>query len=161
MIEIKYDRLLALNYATTYALKRNPLFYDFSKIGGDCTNFASQCLYAGAKTMNYTPISGWYYNSPSDRTASWTGVEYFNKFITTNKSIGPFGENVTVDKIQPADFIQLKNDNEPYHHTLIVMNITKENIYVSAHSNDAYNIPLSSYQYSSLRCIHINGVRIP
>lgn len=27
---------------------RSPAYYDFSRIGGDCTNFASQGLYAGA-----------------------------------------------------------------------------------------------------------------
>ena len=39
-----YDRLHALKYAQKWALERNPLFYDFADIGGDCTNFVSQCL---------------------------------------------------------------------------------------------------------------------
>ena len=76
MTEIAYDREAAVAYAKKWAFRRNPAFYDFSKIGGDCTNFASQCIYAGAKVMNYTPTFGWFYKSANDRTPSWTGVEY-------------------------------------------------------------------------------------
>ena len=161
MREILYNREQALKYATTWALKRNPIFYDFSNIGGDCTNFASQCLYAGSKVMNYTPILGWYYISTVDRTPSWTGVEHFNKFITTNDFIGPYGENVTIDKIELCDFIQLKKENAPYHHTLIVTKIENGQIFTSSHSIDSLNVPLNSYTYSTLRCIHIKAIRLP
>lgn len=51
MKSIKYDRISAVNYAKKWALSRNPKFYDFDPIGGDCTNFISQCIYAGAKVM--------------------------------------------------------------------------------------------------------------
>ena len=39
-----YDRQKAVDYALTWALDRNPKFYDFSSLGGDCTNFISQCI---------------------------------------------------------------------------------------------------------------------
>jgi len=71
-----YDRESAVAYAKRWALSRNPQYFDFTEIGGDCTNFVSQCIYAGAKVMNFTPIFGWFYRSASDRTASWTGVEF-------------------------------------------------------------------------------------
>ena len=48
MVIKPYDRRAAVEYAHKWAFGRNPEFYDFSEIGGDCTNFASQCLYAGA-----------------------------------------------------------------------------------------------------------------
>ena len=31
--------------------------------------------------MNYTPVTGWYYVSPNNRSASWTGVEFFANFL--------------------------------------------------------------------------------
>jgi len=77
-----YNRDVAVSYARKWAYSRNPTYYDFEKIGGDCTNFASQCIYAGSKIMNYTSVVGWYYRSASDRSASWTGVEYLFKFLT-------------------------------------------------------------------------------
>ncbi len=54
-----YDRRAAVRYAHAWAYGRNPRFYDYELIGGDCTNFASQCLYAGARVMDYAPTYGW------------------------------------------------------------------------------------------------------
>ena len=53
-----YDRAAAVVYAHRWAFKRNPAYYDYEEIGGDCTNYASQCLYAGSGIMNYTPDFG-------------------------------------------------------------------------------------------------------
>ena len=52
---IPYDREAAVRYAHRWAYGRNPRFYNFDELGGDCTNFASQYLYAGTGIMNYTP----------------------------------------------------------------------------------------------------------
>ena len=83
MIVIKpYDRERAVEYALTWALDRNPLFLNFTGRGGDCTNFASQCLLAGSCTMEYTPDFGWYYISSENRAPAWTGVEFFYDFVT-------------------------------------------------------------------------------
>lgn len=71
MHEIPYNRFAAVAYARTWATSRNPAYYNFEEIGGDCTNFASQCIYAGARIMNYTPTFGWYYRSSYDRSPSW------------------------------------------------------------------------------------------
>lgn len=48
-----YDRLEAVSYAHRWAYGRNPAFYDYEEIGGDCTNYASQCIYVGTGVMNY------------------------------------------------------------------------------------------------------------
>ena len=94
MREKGYNRQSAVEYARRWALGRNPAYYDFEGIGGDCTSFVSQCLYEGSGIMNYTPVYGWYYNSLSDRTASWSGVEYLYNFLVTNTSVGPYGRVV-------------------------------------------------------------------
>ena len=60
----------------------------FNGLGGDCTNFASQCIFAGSGVMNYTPVTGWYYISANNRTASWTGVEHLYNFLVGNKGLG-------------------------------------------------------------------------
>ena len=39
-----YDRAAAVLYAHQWAYGRNPAFYDYENLGGDCTNFASQYL---------------------------------------------------------------------------------------------------------------------
>ena len=76
-----YNRDRAVEYARRWALSRNPLFINFAGIGGDCTNFVSQCVLAGSCTMNFTRDFGWYYISSSDRAPAWAGVEYFYDFM--------------------------------------------------------------------------------
>ena len=66
----EYDREAAVAYARRWALGRNPRFGDFSALGGDCANFASQCLWAGWGDMT----EGWHYRSMNERTPSWSGV---------------------------------------------------------------------------------------
>jgi hypothetical protein len=36
-----YDRSAAVAYAHKWAYSRNPAYYNYDKLGGDCTNFAS------------------------------------------------------------------------------------------------------------------------
>ena len=53
-----YDRRAAVFYAHEWAFERNPKLYDYEKIGGECSNFDSQCLYAGRGITNFTPTYG-------------------------------------------------------------------------------------------------------
>ena len=57
-MNINYNRQKAVAYARRWALGRNPEFYDYNEIGGDCTNFVSQCVYAGIGIMNYNTDNG-------------------------------------------------------------------------------------------------------
>jgi hypothetical protein len=159
-----YAREKAVAYAHRWAYFRNPDFLDFSEMGGNCTNYASQCIFAGSGIMNYTPVFGWYYITGNDRTASWTGVQYLYNFLTQNVGVGPYATDATVDKILPGDVIQLAIDREEFHHTPVVIEVrgpvaTLENIYVAANSYDADCRPLTSYDYKKIRFLHIEGVR--
>ena len=77
-----YDRKAVVMYAHRWAYGRNPEFYDYESLGGDCTNFASQCIYAGSGIMNFTPTYSWYYIDANQKAPAWTGVEYFYNFLT-------------------------------------------------------------------------------
>ena len=72
--------------------------------------------------------------------------------------MGPFATEVTESEIQPGVVIQLGDRYGDYYHSLIVMSTFPE-ILVSAHTNDALNRRLSSYNYAVARYLHINGVR--
>lgn len=161
---LTYDREAVVSYAHQWAYRRNPAYYDFSMLGGDCTNFASQCIYAGAGIMNYTPTFGWYYRSANDRTASWTGVQFLYDFLTRNLGAGPFAAEVSLSQLLPGDVVQLAfAGSDRYQHTPVVTEIrgapSLNTIFVAAHSNDADCRPLSTYQIARLRCLHIEGVR--
>lgn len=159
IVEKEYDRERAVLYARKYALVRNPLFFSFAGIGGNCTNFVSQCVLAGSCVMNYTPIYGWYYLSTNRRSASWTGVQFFYNFMIENIGVGPFGIEVPLEGAQIGDVIQLQNEDGIFYHTIIISEILDGEIYICANSNDALDKPLSEYNYASLRVIHILGVR--
>ena len=160
---LPYDRAAAVAYAHKWAYRRNPLYFDFSTIGGDCTNFASQCIYAGAGIMNFTPLYGWFYRGADDRTPSWTGVQYLYDFLTRNLGAGPFASEVSLSQLEPGDVVQLAIDSEDrYQHTPVVVSVTTpdlSDILVAAHSYDVDFRPLSTYQIRRLRCLHIEGVR--
>lgn len=158
MREIPYNREAAVAYARRWAFGRNPAFYDFENIGGDCTNFASQCIYAGAGVMNYTPVYGWYYRSASDRTASWTGVEYLYNFLVSNSSVGPYAYPVTAEEVLPGDILQLGRETGDFYHTPVIV-ATSPTILVAAHTYDALDRPLSTYNFATVRFLHIDGVR--
>ena len=156
----EYNRNDAVSYALFWALRRNPAYYDFSDLGGDCTNFVSQCVYAGCKVMNYTPVLGWYYISSYDRAPAWSGTEYFYDFMVNNKGVGPYASEVAKEEVVPGDIIQFVSPgSERFNHSLIVTGITPRNIYVCAHTFNALMRPLSTYIYTDVRFIHIEGVR--
>lgn len=52
----EYQREKAVEYAKKWAYRRNPKYYNYDGVGGDCTNFVSQCIYAGCKVMNYKKL---------------------------------------------------------------------------------------------------------
>lgn len=159
MQEIPYNRDAAVAYARKWALKRNHAYYNFENIGGDCTNFASQCIYAGAQIMNFTPDFGWFYRTSYDRTASWTGVEYLYNFLVNNKGIGPYARIVPLRKAEPGDIVQLGTQSGGFYHTPVIIAVAPE-IMVAAHTEDALDRPLSTYAYETVRFIHIDGVRV-
>lgn len=153
-----YNRAAAASYAQKWAYGRNPAFYDFSDIGGDCTNYASQCIYAGCGVMNTSPLFGWFYRSVNDRTPSWTGVEFLYKFLISNDGVGPFAKTVELGEIRVGDIVQLGN-GENFYHSPVVVGITRGKILVAAHSYDVYGKDLASYNAASYRPIHIIGYR--
>ena len=159
LVTRSYEREKAALYAERYAFSQNPVFGNFREIGGNCTNFVSQCVYAGSCKMNYTKTFGWYYVSLEDRAPAWTGVDFFYNFITENQGVGPFGKEASSDECEVGDVIQLGREADGYYHTLIIVGFDSDDILVAAQTDDALRRPLSTYRYDFLRYIKILGVR--
>jgi hypothetical protein len=159
-----YDREKAVGYACRWAESRNPAYFDFENFGGDCTNFASQCIFAGSGIMNWTPVTGWYYASSYNRTASWTGVNFLYDFLINNKGPGPFAELVDVSDVMPGDIVQLSfSSKNVFNHSPVIIGTGSppgfDNILVAAHTDDVCDYPLTGYDWAFIRFIHILGVR--
>ncbi len=167
LTELSYNRTFAVEYARRWALSRNPLFADFTGIGGNCTNFVSQALLAGASVMDFTPTFGWYYRSIDDRAPAWSSVESLYDFLTGSGDFegmalqGPYGAQAqSRAQVEVGDIIQLARASGDFYHTLIISDIRGNEIYVCAQSDNALDRPLSTYNYASLRVIHILGVTL-
>ena len=161
-----YDREAAVAYAHRWAYGRNPAYYDYEDIGGDCTNFTSQCVYAGTHIMNFTPTFGWYYIDANNKAPAWTGVPYFWNFMTRKAfSVGPVGEPCRMEDLLPGDVVQLSFKGQTFQHSPIVVAVgspvTADNVLLAAHSYDADYPPLSSYEYRDVRFLHITGTIRP
>lgn len=154
-----YKRENAAEYARKFAFSQNSYFGDFAEIGGNCTNFVSQAIFAGSCQMNYTPTFGWYYISLNERSPSWTGVEFFYNFMVGNKGVGPYGRDARLDELEIGDAIQLGREGDGFYHTLIVVGFEGDDPLIAAQTNDAYMRPLSTYSYDFARYIKIEGVR--
>ena len=159
-----YDRASAVSYAKKWALSRNPRYYNFDPVGGDCTSFISQCLYAGSKKMNYNLENGWFYNNGYDKSPSWSGVEYLYNFLIKNKSYGPRGVVVPQNKIEVGDIAQLSFSGNTFEHSLFIIDIKNINdlnkIFIATHTYDALNKKIGEYHFSKIRFIHIQDVGI-
>ena len=155
-----YDRQAAVQYAHRWAYGRNPAYYDYEDLGGDCTNFASQCVFAGSRIMNFTPTFGWYYIDANQKAPAWTGVEYFWNFFTRKGfSVGP------LEAMRPGDIVQLSFKSGSFQHSPVVVSVgakpALDNVLVAAHSYDADNRPLSTYEFRDIRFLHITGTIRP
>ncbi len=162
-----YNRARAVEYAQRWALSRNPLFYDFTGGGGNCTNFVSQAVLAGSLVMNPTETFGWYYRNVSDRAPAWTGVREFYEFMVgigdfspKNTRIGPFANEVGRERVEVGDVVQLANSSGVFYHSLLVTGFRDGDILIAAQSNDALNRPLSTYNYATARFLHVEGVNV-
>ena len=159
---MSYDREKAVAYAHRWAYGFNPAYGNFTDMGGDCTNFLSQCLHAGGLPMNYRPVTGWFYNSLSSRAPAWTGVNELYRFLVSNTAAGPVAEEVPLSRIESGDIIQLATEHPYFHHGVIVVHAgsspSPENILIACHSYDVDYRPLAAYHILQQRCLHITHV---
>ena len=143
-----YNRIAAITYALKWAQARNSTVWpDFSSSaggGGDCTNFISQCLYAGGWTMCYGPL-GWY-SWPKrawDHSRSWTSADAFDDYIKRSGRATPCG----LEDLDIGDLISEEIDGHGIRHWMMV---TKESpqtgISLSYHSTDYRNTSFQEMQ---------------
>jgi len=106
--------------------------------------------------MNYTADTGWYYISPSRRSAAWSGVEFLYKFLVNNQGMGPRAEEIPPDQCLAGDIIQLSFDGTVFAHSLFVVE-SEPIIKVATHTYDSDYRPLFTYEYDRARGLRIGG----
>lgn len=157
-----FNRTAMKNYAAANWDKRPSAWGNFDGMGGDCTNYISQIIYAGGAPEDKTGSYQWFYDGYSSRAPSWTGVNQLYSYLVGNTGTGPQGSSGSggIYTSMTGDLIQFDFDyDSTYDHSTAIINHTTGTTAVTtvtAHTNDAYNKPLSDYP-GSQRWIKLNG----
>ncbi len=135
---IKYDRSKAKKYADTWWNEANPNFIHFDV---DCTNFVSQCLYAGNAPMHYTGKrdQGWWYldsNNQEKWSFSWSVSHSLYWYLNTSSSYLKAERVNSPEQLTIGDVIIYDWDgNENYQHSAIVADMDTNGMpLVNAHT---------------------------
>ena len=165
---LAFDKASAIEYANRWALDRNPNYYNFEEFGGDCTNYISQILLAGGCKMDKNSVAnGWYYNTPNDKSPSWTGVEYLYDYLVKEKDCGIIAVEIEPGIIEAGDIVQLSFNGKTFQHTPFIVSVKRDSddsvsfdrVKICAHSFDSQNRPLDTYQWKKIRFIRILGYK--
>lgn len=146
---VSYNRDTAIEYARKYALNNAPFFYSASS---DCTNFVSQCVWAGyggwdptgSDSVNRTRVNNKYrmtstwYGGTGGGSSSWESVNSFYSYVKSNTGTGPRGTVYEEDKsvgsfnysaIAKGDVLQGWPDSQNrYYHSIFISAVLKPGI---------------------------------
>ncbi|OXM84959.1 amidase domain-containing protein [Paenibacillus rigui] len=119
-----YDRLKAAAYAELWWDKANPAYIEFEV---DCSNFISQCLFAGGGPMNYTGkrTSGWWYkgrfNGQEHWSFSWSVAQALQWYLLMSRTGLRAEEASSADQLELGDVISYDWDGDGrFQHSTIV-----------------------------------------
>ncbi|AWE06153.1 amidase [Lysinibacillus sp. 2017] len=137
---IQYDRGAAVAYAYRYWDSFNPAFPVFQD---DCTNFISQCLYAGKAPMRgmSNREQGWWMIGLQERWSySWSVSHSLRWYLETSER-GLMATRVyDPSQLQLGDVIFYDfQDNGRIDHSTIVTKIEDGVPYVAAHTTSSIN----------------------
>jgi hypothetical protein len=144
-VPILYDRNKVRAYADTWWNSFNPNYLFFEH--DDCTNFVSQCLFAGNAPMNYTGKRelGWWYQGKSGNrelwSFSWAVADSLSRFLTGGAKSWHAEKVDSPQNLAIGDVISYDWDgNGHYQHSAIVTEMDANGMpLVSAHTNNSKN----------------------
>ncbi len=173
--DTSYDRDRAVAYAEKWWNTRNytDRYLAYDDFGGNCQNFASQCLYAGGIDMDYTGThdNQWkFYNetlnnkpTATGRSYSWTGVDMFYSYALISYQSGLVAlTDIDYNYAERGDIIHVGAYYQ-WRHALVITDVFRDadgnvtEIIVASNTADRWNYPLSAYIYTAPRLIHILG----
>ena len=166
----RYNRQKAVDYAREWYDDRNNEFYSYSDLSGDCTNFTSQCLYAGGIPMDsdwhsirteknifkriFQKPWNWFKNNGYyewDISRAWQTVSAQYEYIKENYCGGKEIIITSPDEIEAAiannliqagDLLYFKAGTA-LHHSVIITQVTNNMIYYAGHTDSYFDKPLN------------------
>ncbi len=146
-----YNRQNAVNYAVDNWNSNVPGSWWFNSHGGDCTNFVSWCLNEGGwpmRGLSYSTNYQWYmYGNPWPYSNSWTCADDFSKFLAIYSGRGyarSLAHHPWNEYFETGDIVQIDKDNNGrWDHTMIVTGINGDEMYMTYHTTNTLNKPLT------------------
>lgn len=137
---MQYDRERAVAYANQWWNERNPAFPAFRV---DCTNFVSQCLYAGGAPMRGAPdkSTGWWIKPEQGIWSfSWSVAHSLRWYLETSKRGLTATRVYSPTDLEIGDVIAYDfSGDDRIDHTTIVTSIQGGIPYVHAHTSNSAN----------------------
>ena len=171
----KYDRDKAVAYSYKWVdgekVIRNPAYSDYAVYGGNCQNYVSQALFASGIPMDWSGDQQWKWfddegdlsESPTGRSGSWSGTEYFYEYCNKNTGKGIVAEtDGNIFSAQTGDVIQYVIDGWAHHSVIVTKVIYDDNgnvvdLLINSNTTDRVDYPMSAYGYTDIRLIRIIG----
>ncbi|MUV36661.1 putative 35.5 kDa protein in gldA 3'region [Lentibacillus sp. JNUCC-1] len=132
-----YDRQAAVKYAERWWNSYNPAYRRFDV---DCTNYVSQCLYAGGAPMHGAPKRdrGWWYQG-DNWSYSWS-VAHSLRWYLSGATQGLKGSEVSeASELELGDIIcyDFQGDGRWDHNTIVVSKDNNGMPLVNAHTDNS------------------------
>lgn len=160
----KYNREKAIAYANKYAgtawgagnnNRYNKKYRDYTGLGGDCTNFASQVLGDPEEGGGLRMRESWRYFFPVGGSQTWVQTDAFKNFLIRSGygrviASGTFQDVVrpteryphgAVSELVPGDLIAYVMNGDVDHFAILVGFDDKGYPLVNCHTADRYRVP--------------------
>lgn len=136
-----YNREAAVAYARKWWNSANPAFPHFAV---DCTNFVSQCLFAGGPPMRGSARDqGWWYRHPNEGWSySWAVAHSLRWYLqgSTQGLVGKQVQNPSELQIGDVIFYDFQGDGR-IDHSVIVTSVRNGVPYIHAHTASRADVP--------------------
>ena len=162
-ITATYNRTKVYTYASTYAVTPNPAYQDFSPgncsyCGGDCTNFLSQCFLVGGWPQKFgasSSLSSWWYGKSTNPvgyksgfSGVWVSAQKMGFFLKALTSRATRVKSLSLIQLADAANLVGKTGNA-YHSLIVTEKSTTGNIFMSCHTSNRFNAPISTWGLST------------
>lgn len=164
----KYDREKAVQYADKYCgiawgsgnnFKYNPKYQDYNGIGGDCTNYISQCIGDKEEGGGIPFDNTWFatyskYGRAQGSSAFVNADAFWNYILYSGKGRlikkGTYKELTkpidghpigVIDRVEVGDLLCYEKKGQIDHFSIITAKDSKGYPMINSHTNDRYHVP--------------------
>ncbi len=149
-----FDKQYAVDYAFLYLSTSNTFYPDFTAQGGDCTNFASQCMKAAGWPYVYGSVNNynkWWFGQNANPTgyrtgfsSTWPSANKFYLFLSRTASRAT--AKTAASSLVPGDIVSVRYPSDENNtqlstrvgHTMVVTSVSATEVYVSYHTATGY-----------------------